>query len=693
LSSDNPVLPPLLEPPAEARRVLVPCALFAALLLTVWGGVFVTLRALQDKDAGDWRLGLVLELLSFALLSALLLWALLRRLLHHQRAAFASKHAQLAARMVGARAQASQHLQEVLARVGDGFLTLDDDRRFSYINPHALKLLARSNEGELLGRHFWTELPGLIGTTFYQALEHALNTRQPVLDATYTTPLGRVFEGRIYPSVDNGISVYFTDVTERRRTDESLRLSELRYRLASAPGHVWDWDVHGGGVTFADAFWLLFGLTPPPSGEVTRCFQALLHPDDVRPWRHALRDHLSRGVPYDLVYRARAGEGSWRWFHTQGQAVWDEQGRATYMAGTTFEITQRKQAEIALQQSEAYRRVAFEELADGVVLTDLQRNIIDANPQMLRMLGYSRRELLQFKADVMVHESHYERLQEVLRRRNMNAVDSPWAMVRKDGSRFAAEVYSRAIDGQRLLAVVRDVTAKQAAEKALQDMQLELSELARRLLGQEKATTQRLAQTLHDNLGQTLAVARLNLDACIGTHGSTMPASLKGQTKTISNLLDRAVREVRQVLADLRPPLLQEQGLVDAFENEIRFGTAAASGIDVLLELGDNAAGQRWPDDVEYAAFMVAREAVANAVQHAQASLVRILLEGDETHLRVDVIDDGVGIALPMAAGRAGHLGMVGMRERSLAIAARFEVAREDSGGTRISLIWQAGSA
>jgi PAS domain S-box-containing protein len=697
---DDPIwLTHAVPAPAAPWRDRVHFGLFATLWLLLWAALVVSHGASHEADGTGAGTGFSsVHILTFVGANALLLLGLWHGLRQRQQRASLHTRSLLDSQLALAQEDAHQHLKQVLSRVGDGFLTLDEHHRISYINPHAIALLARDITDELLGRHLWHEYPHIVGTPFYFALEQVMATRQPVLNAVYLTPLGRLFEGRIYPA-DGGVSIYFTDITERTRTLESLRLSEMRYRLASAPGHVWDWDVKSGRVHFSDAFWRLFGLPTPPAQDVLACFQSLLHPDDVLPWQQALRGHLSERRPYNLSYRARVDGGPWRWFQTQGQAMWDSRGRATFMAGTTFDITQRKAAEAALTQSEDYRRVAFEQLADGVVLTDVRRHIIDANPQMLRMLGYSRAELLGLKATTLFHADHQPRVQQALPQGHVENRDRPWRLVRKDGSSFSAELYSRAVDSQRRLTVVRDITARETADQQVRQLQSELTDLARQLLSQEKATTQRLAQTLHDHLGQTLAVARLNLDACMATHAALMPAPLQAQARQISGLLDQAVTQVRQVLADLRPPLLQESGLADAIANEIRFGTAGALGsagpgaVDVLLEVDDAAYGLRWPDHVEYAAFMVAREAVANALQHAQASLVRVVLEGDAHSLHVAVIDDGIGISLPMASGRAGHLGMVGMRERCLAIGARCVVAHEPGGGTRVSLHWRRGSS
>ncbi|MGB7543039.1 MAG: EAL domain-containing protein, partial [Burkholderiales bacterium] len=76
---------------------------------------------------------------------------------------------------------------------------------------------------------------------------------------------------------------------------------------------------------------------------------ALLHPDDREPIVRAVRDHYERRIPYDMEYRSRTKAGDYRWFHTKGQAMWDESGKATYMAGTVVDVTERKLAELHIK--------------------------------------------------------------------------------------------------------------------------------------------------------------------------------------------------------------------------------------------------------------------------------------------------------------------------------------------------------
>jgi signal transduction histidine kinase len=358
------------------------------------------------------------------------------------------------------------------------------------------------------------------------------------------------------------------DITQMVRARQDLTRSEQRFRLAAAGGHVWEWDLVGHRAETQSSFWQRLGHEPPADADAPRRLIELMHPDDRDLWQAALHAHIVGRQPYELEFRARHRLGHWRWFRTQGQALWDEAGRATYMAGTTFDVTDRRNAEDALLRT---------------------------------------------------HSA--------------------------------------------------------------------LSSLTQRLMEQERESTTRLAQLLHDRLGQTLASARLHLDLAL--EQAAVALGMDGaRLGRVSSLLDDAIGEVRRLLVELQPPLLQEQGLAAALDNEAR--RAAAEGLEARIhfEAQALAATVRWPDMVEHAAFMVAREALANVLRHAGASQVWLVLSGDGRRLELRVEDDGRGIADNDRNGRPGHLGLVGMRERAASIGARLSVERRPEGGTIVRLCW-----
>lgn len=249
----------------------------------------------------------------------------------------------------------------------------------------------------------------------------------------------------------------------------------------------------------------------------------------------------------------------------------------------------------------------------------------------------------------------------------------------------------RAPDGQPhgQIVLVRDITDRVRAAASMARHQDELADLNQRLMQQEQATSRRLAQTLHDQLGQTLGAVRLTYDSLQPVwHGAAEPRHRERATR-LGGLIDQAIAEVRQALTELRPPLLEEMGLASALDNELQMRRTEAAPAELTLSTGGRAAHTRWPADVEHAAFMVAREAVANAIRHAGAQHIRLQLDGQPDQLTLHIEDDGRGMPVDERPP-PGHLGLVGMRERALAIGARLQVAPAQPTGLRVTLQWPA---
>lgn len=236
----------------------------------------------------------------------------------------------------------------------------------------------------------------------------------------------------------------------------------------------------------------------------------------------------------------------------------------------------------------------------------------------------------------------------------------------------------------RILALAQDVTEQLLAEASKARHAQDLSALARQLLEHEAQVTRRLAQALHDRLGQTLSALRLTFDA-------SAPAA---REKAVGALIAQAVAEVRDALVELRPPLLDEAGLQAALDNEVLGLRNNPNGVNVTLTRDADAAERRYPVDVEYAAFMIAREAIGNALRHAAPSVVGVHLHMRPNALSFVVQDDGAGFDPRQATARPGHLGLVGMRERALAVGARLVVeSGNDAGdgtGSLVRFDWAA---
>ena len=132
------------------------------------------------------------------------------------------------------REAAVERLENTLERIGDAFFALDDDWRFTYVNEKAAGLLNRPAD-ELLGTNVWEEFPDAIGETYESNYRRAMETQEPVSFEEHYEPLDLWTEVTAYPSPD-GLSVFFSDVTDKRRREETLeRLLRTAERLQRDP--------------------------------------------------------------------------------------------------------------------------------------------------------------------------------------------------------------------------------------------------------------------------------------------------------------------------------------------------------------------------------------------------------------------------------------------------------------------------
>ena len=132
-----------------------------------------------------------------------------------------------------------------------------------------------------------------------------------------------------------------------------------------------------------------------------------------------------------------------------------------------------------------------------------------------------------------------------------------------------------------------------------------------------------------------------------------------------------AITELRELVRGIRPPVLQDAGLVAALETQL-----ASLPVDVRLE-SRGASGRRWPPTVEAAAYFMVKEAVTNAVKHAPGATLTIVLASAEEDLAVEVRDDGPGVGESAHTGR----GLTGLRDRVESLGGVFTVEQGAGGG------------
>src|SRR6185436_3894019 len=200
----------------------------------------------------------------------------------------------------------------------------------------------------------------------------------------------------------------------------------------------------------------------------------------------------------------------------------------------------------------------------------------------------------------------------------------------------------------------------------------------------EEAERRRLARELHDRVGQNLSALGLNLDVALASLGADAPPPIRERLNDSLELLESTTQTIEQVMADLRPPLLEEYGLGAALQRHAEeFGRR--TGIAVVF---DDLAQERVRSvrlEAGVALFRIAQEALNNVAKHATAKQVRMVLSLEGLEASVSVIDDGRGFdPAAAAAARPQRWGMRTMRERAEATGGRVDVFSSPGKGTSV---------
>jgi hypothetical protein len=370
-----------------------------------------------------------------------------------------------------------------------------------------------------------------------------------------------------------------------------------------------------------------------------------------------------------------------------------EQGLAVY----SRDVTHKHAADQRLIEERETLRAVVNTSSDGILITDYEGQIQLVNPAAEHVFGRSEESLLDQAIELLLplryRAAHCEHRQRFVASGASNRMMGLGRVkgLRADGQEIDLEgtISQVVVQGKKLLIVgLRNVGERIEMQANFQESRAQLASLAHRLMTQEKALVKGIAQVMHDQVGQTLAAIRMAHETIITLQNGHAAADMTRLQAQLGTLIGQAIRQVRQVLVDLRPPLLEEHGLAAALDNELRNRSLAHQFIDISMHVPPKVDRMRWPAEVEYAAFMVAREAVENALRHSGASTVSVRMAGAEKFLKIEVGDDGVGI-MPGQSVRAGHLGILGMQERSSAVGAAIKIDAGKLSGTRVTFSWR----
>ncbi|MEE8419603.1 MAG: PAS domain-containing sensor histidine kinase [Dehalococcoidales bacterium] len=346
------------------------------------------------------------------------------------------------------------------------------------------------------------------------------------------------------------------------------------------------------------------------------------------------------------------------------------------------EKTARQNAEssgAALKVSEIKYRNLFESSPVPVLVLDSTGAILETNPAANRLF------------DIQMKTGQKGHLTDLIGERNARKlIDSPeadeqsaetFSIKLDDGSNIRLKpTLTQLVDGQDdtvIQAVLRDVTDEY-------NRQVGLREYAASVTRTQEDERQRIARELHDETIQSLILLCRQLDSA-ETYGEDLPLSVTTELSEARKTAASVVTGLREFTTSLRPPALDDLGIITAIRRLVR-EHKDRSGIDTRLEVSGEY--RKMTSDTELGIFRIAQEALSNAARHSGATGITVILSYTETEVKLEVSDNGTGFSLPSATTdftTTPHLGIIGMQERAGLFGGKLRIQSSPGTGTKVT--------
>ena len=497
-----------------------------------------------------------------------------------------------------------------------------------------------------------------------------------------------------------GVTVLLEDVTGQAQAEAALRESEERLRLLDdnlPDSYVYQYTQEADGTPrflyLSAGVERLHGVKAEPALRDASVLFRQIAPEQLSALAAAEAASLRDLSDFQMELRIRRADGQWRWLQLRSrprrtpaeQVIWD---------GVASDITERKQVEEALRESQERFSSAFKNAAVGMALVAPEGRLLQANRALREHLGYSEAELLAATFQTLTHPDDLAK--DLAYVRQMLAGEIQTYQMEKRYFHKSGDIVwgllsvSLVRNSQGLpayfISQIQDITEHKQAEAALRQSREQLRALLARLERLREEERTRMAREVHDVLGQLLTALKMDTSWCerrfTEITDEPLRRSLEEKVKATSRLADQMIETVQKISGELRPSLLDNIGLGAALQFEARQfqeRTGIACQVSVPSETlplePDRATG----------IFRVFQELLTNVARHAQASRVAASLVQTAQQVTLEVKDNGRGIREDELR-HPKSLGILGMAERASLMGGRIEIHATAGIGTTATL-------
>jgi len=586
---------------------------------------------------------------------------------------------------------ASEAKFRVLFEQNTDAICLLQHNRFIDCNLAALKLIGAKNKSHLVGtqpeHHAPERQPNgeFTRELFARSVEQALRTGSWRCEALMYRITGEEIwmEAVLTPIQLDGrpiIHIVWRDISENKRHIQRLRQSETQLSAALQAGKlgVLRWSPTTDALELDERARVLFQV-PATEGLTFDVVRAVVHPDDLSWVGEKLGEILAHQNDFDFRHRLLLPDGSVRYVAASGQVERDENGNALQFVALVHDVTQLEQQKEQLRTEKEFTQSLLDSSVDGILAFDQQRRFTAWNQVMEQQTGLLEADLLGRDVfEVFPHYQHSSQgdaIEEVLQGRRTTRYNL--SFYEQEGYFESYLVPLFEADGKVSggLVLIRDVTERvRLAEEATRLRLQQQQEVLSAILTTQEEERKRIAEALHNGVGQLLYATKLNLE--------NLAVRNLERRAVVMDLLDEAIRATRTISFELTPGILEDFGLKVGLEE---FSKRIPKQ-NLYIHMHLHGLEQPRPRLLDVAIYRIVQELLNNVIKHAQAqeAFVHVVHEAD--HVSISVEDDGVGFDPAATASARRGIGLTGIRQRIDLLGGTFSIDSRPGRGTIITI-------
>ncbi len=472
-----------------------------------------------------------------------------------------------------------------------------------------------------------------------------------------------------------------TDITEQKRAQDALRASEEQFRgiAENLPGVVYQFYArHTGewGVYYVhERAREVLGISPEPLETFGARISACAAPEERKRWIESIQQAVASASTWQ--HETRLIKPSGEEIYIKGIARPQRRENELVYHGILLDVTDRKRAETALQESEARLHLAAAAGRMYAFDWDPATDILHRSAECAEILGMPPTIIRGKSQEFVTRMHHTDRKQYLITLAGLSPESPcftvPYRFLRPDGTTIWLEDRVRGFfDGRgtllRTVGMTADITARKQAEQ-------ELRELSGKLITALEDERKRVARELHDGASQSLALASMELESA---ETKTSVKDLRKSIKRVCGKVQEISSDISRLSHQLHPSILKYLGLAPAIAELCR---EVSHGTGVKVEFTEKNVPGSLASDTALCLYRVAQEALQNIVKHSQATTASVQITGADHELRLCIWDNGIGFDTDSASH---GLGLISMRERLRLVDGTLRITSHPGAGTRI---------